>query len=281
MLQSAYISIISGASLWGLIALFFKFLTACGFSPLQIVALRVLFAAVLMTAVIFKIDPKLLKIRWRDSWLFIGTGIFSLVFFNYCYFRSIESSSISFVMLLSIFLFREKFTRCKMLALLSTFCGCTFITGIFSSKMTLTLEAFGFGLASGIGYALYSIFSKLALRRYNTLTITAYPFYFAAIAALPMAEPLQLFTLLADLRALIGAIAIALICTVAPYLLYTRGLQYVDAGQASILATLEPLVAAAIGIFIFGESLTIAKILGMILILSSIFILNTAKNNVK
>ena len=286
MLQSAYISIISGASLWGLIALFFKFLTACGFSPLQIVALRVLFAAVLMTAVIFKIDPKLLKIRWRDSWLFIGTGIFSLVFFNYCYFRSIESSSISiavlllytapvFVMLLSIFLFREKFTRCKMLALLSTFCGCTFITGIFSSKMTLTLEAFGFG------YALYSIFSKLALRRYNTLTITAYTFYFAAIAALPMAEPLQLFTLLADLRALIGAIAIALICTVAPYLLYTRGLQDVDAGQASILATLEPLVAAAIGIFIFGESLTTAKILGMILILSSIFILNTAKNNVK
>lgn len=67
MLQSAYISIISGASLWGLIALFFKFLTACGFSPLQIVALRVLFAAVLMTAVIFKIDPKLLKICWRDS----------------------------------------------------------------------------------------------------------------------------------------------------------------------------------------------------------------------
>lgn len=40
MLQSAYISIISGASLWGLIALFFKFLTACGFSPLQIVALQ-------------------------------------------------------------------------------------------------------------------------------------------------------------------------------------------------------------------------------------------------
>ena len=186
-----------------------------------------------------------------------------------------------FVMLLSIFLFREKFTRCKMLALLSTFCGCTFITGIFSSKMTLTLEAFAFGLASGTGYALYSIFSKLALRRYNTLTITAYTFYFAAIAALPMAEPLQLFTLLADLRALIGAIAIALICTVAPYLLYTRGLQDVDAGQASILATLEPLVAAAIGIFIFGESLTTAKILGMILILSSIFILNTAKNNVK
>ena len=113
MLQSAYISIISGASLWGLIALFFKFLTACGFSPLQIVALRVLFAAVLMTAVIFKIDPKLLKIRWRDSWLFIGTGIFSLVFFNYCYFRSIESSSISIAVLLLYFCFAKNLHAAK------------------------------------------------------------------------------------------------------------------------------------------------------------------------
>lgn len=289
MIQSAYLSIISGACLWGLIALFFKFLTTCGFSPLQVVTLRVLFAAALITVVIFRIDPKLLKIRWYDSWLFLGTGLLSLVFFNYCYFRAIEDSSISvavlllytapvFVMLLSIFLFDEKFTRRKMLALLTTFCGCAFITGIFESKLALTAEALAFGLASGIGYALYSIFGKLALRRYSTLTITAYTFYFATLGALPLAEPQQLFILLADWHAVAGALAIALICTVAPYLLYTRGLQDVDAGQASILATLEPLVAAAIGIFVFGENLTAAKIIGMALILSSIFILNTAKN---
>lgn len=79
---------------------FFQIFNRLRFLATAIVALRVLFAAVLMTAVIFKIDPKLLKIRWRDSWLFIGTGIFSLVFFNYCYFRSIESSSISIAVLL-------------------------------------------------------------------------------------------------------------------------------------------------------------------------------------
>ena len=289
MIQSAYLSIISGACLWGLIALFFKFLSACGFSPLQVVTLRVLVAALLMTAIILKIDPVLLKIRWRDSWLFIGTGLLSLVFFNYCYFRAIDGSSISiavlllytapvFVMLLSLILFGEKFTGRKMLALLATFCGCGLITGIFASKLALTAEAFAFGLASGFGYALYSIFGKLALRRYSTLTITAYTFYFATLGALPLADPQQLFTLLADWRAAAGALAIALICTVAPYLLYTRGLQDVDAGQASIQATLEPLVAAAIGIFVFGEEVTAAKILGMALILASIFILNTSKS---
>ena len=289
MIQSAYLSIISGACLWGLIALFFKFLSACGFSPLQVVTLRVLVAALLMTAIILKIDPGLLKIRWRDSWLFIGTGLLSLVFFNYCYFRAIDGSSISiavlllytapvFVMLLSLILFGEKFTGRKMLALLATFCGCGLITGIFASKLALTAEAFAFGLASGFGYALYSIFGKLALRRYSTLTITAYTFYFATLGALPLADPQQLFTLLSDWRAAAGALAIALICTVAPYLLYTRGLQDVDAGQASILATLEPLVAAAVGIFVFGEEVPAAKILGMALILASIFILNTSKS---
>lgn len=285
MKQNAYLSIISGACLWGLIALFFKYLSACGFSPLQVVTLRVLFAALLMTTIIAKIDPALFKIRWRDSWLFIGTGLLSLVFFNYCYFRAIEGSSISiavlllytapvFVMLLSILLFGEKFTQPKFFALLATFCGCAFITGIFESELKLTTEAFGFGVASGIGYALYSIFGKLALRRYSTLTITAYTFYFAVLGALPLAEPKQMLALLANWQAIGAALAIAVICTVAPYLLYTRGLQEVDAGQASILATLEPLVAAAVGIFIFGEELTTAKILGMALILSSIFILN-------
>lgn len=80
MKQNAYLSIISGACLWGLIALFFKYLSACGFSPLQVVTLRVLFAALLMTVIIAKVDPALFKIRWRDSWLFIGTGLLSLVF---------------------------------------------------------------------------------------------------------------------------------------------------------------------------------------------------------
>lgn len=285
MKQKACFYIISGAFLWGLIALFFKYLTTFGFTPLQVVTLRVLFSAITMTALILKIDSSLFKIYWRDSWLFIGTGMMSLVLFNYCYFRAIEESSISiavlllytapvFVMLLSVFFFGESFSRPKIMAMSVTLIGCCCITGIFEAKLNLTVEALAFGLASGLGYALYSIFGKLALRRYSTLTITAYTFYFASLGALPLSQPQKLFTLLNDWQAICGAFAIAVICTVAPYLLYTRGLQDIDAGQASILATLEPLVAAATGILIFNEDLNTYKIIGMGLILSSILILN-------
>lgn len=74
MKQNAYLSIISGACLWGLIALFFKYLSACGFSPLQVVTLRVLFAALLMTTIIAKIDPALFKIRWLRQLAFYRDG---------------------------------------------------------------------------------------------------------------------------------------------------------------------------------------------------------------
>lgn len=81
-----------------------------------------------------------------------------------------------FVMLMSLLCFGEAFTRTKALALLLTFSGCACVTGVFGSSLTLTLSGLLYGLGSGFGYALYSIFGKYAVRKYSSLTITAYTF---------------------------------------------------------------------------------------------------------
>lgn len=44
-----------------------------------------------------------------------------------------------------------------------------------------------------------------------------------------------------------------------------------ETSKAAILATVEPLVGAFIGVLVFGEILTPAKFVGMVLIVSSIF----------
>ena len=43
------------------------------------------------------------------------------------------------------------------------------------------------------------------------------------------------------------------VSTVAPYLLYTTGLSRVESGKASIMASLEPVVASVIGVLVFQE----------------------------
>ena len=285
MRTRAYLYIIGAAALWGLIGLFVKTIAGQGFTSMQIVALRAMASASCITLVMLWKGLGQLRIDWRDCWMFVGTGIFSLVFFNFCYFNCIQSSSLAvaalllytapaFVMLMSLLLFGESFTAKKALALVCTFIGCGCVTGAFEGGLKLTLSGLFYGLGSGFGYALYSIFGKYAVQKYSSLTITAYTFYFALIAAVPLAGFDGAALAKIDLLTIEGSLGLGLVCAVIPYLLYTKGLEKVEPGQASILATIEPFVAAAVGMLCFAEPMTMSKAVGMLLIFCSIVILN-------
>lgn len=285
MRTRAYLYIIGAAALWGLIGLFVKTIAAQGFSSMQIVALRSVASATCITLVLLWRGLGQLRIALRDIWMFVGTGIFSLVFFNFCYFNCIQSSSLAvaalllytapaFVMLMSLVLFGEGFTAKKGLALICTFIGCGCVTGAFEGGLILTLSGLLYGLGSGFGYALYSIFGKYAVQKYSSLTITAYTFYFAVLAAVPLAGFDSVVVSKINLTTIGGSLGLGLVCAVIPYLLYTKGLEQVEPGQASILATIEPLVAATVGMLCFAEPMTMSKAIGMLLIFCSIVILN-------
>ena len=285
MRTRAYLYIIGAAALWGLIGLFVKTIAGQGFTSMQIVALRAMASASCITLVMLWKGLGQLRIDWRDCWMFVGTGIFSLVFFNFCYFNRIQSSSLAvaalllytapaFVMLMSLLLFGESFTAKKALALVCTFIGCGCVTGAFEGGLKLTLSGLFYGLGSGFGYALYSIFGKYAVQKYSSLTITAYTFYFAVLAAVPLAGFDSVAVSKINLTTIGGSLGLGLVCAVIPYLLYTNGLEQVEPGQASILATIEPFVAAAVGMLCFAEPMTMSKAIGMLLIFCSIVILN-------
>ena len=63
------------------------------------------------------------------------------------------------------------------------------------------------------------------------------------------------------------------VATVLPYILYTRGLARVDSGRASILASVEPVVAALVGVAAFGEPLSWGVVLGLGCILTTVYLL--------
>ncbi|WP_331244265.1 DMT family transporter [Planococcus antarcticus] len=119
------------ASLWGVIGLFVKYLYEIGFTPLEIVAVRVLTASIFMVLYVFIKNRHFFKIKMRDSKYFIGTGIISIILFNWCLFSSTKESSISiafilfytapaFVRILSRIFFKESLTARKITALLIT-----------------------------------------------------------------------------------------------------------------------------------------------------------------
>ena len=287
MKKFAPILILIAGVLWGSMGLFVRTLNAQGLASMEIVGLRAAVTAVALFLFLLLFDRKVFQIHWKDLWCFIGTGICSIVFFNFCYFKAITMTSLSvaaillytapaIVMVLSYFLFGEKLTKRKLLSLAMTFVGCVLVTGILTEKGSVSAGGILVGLGAGLGYALYSIFSRYALAKgYASLTITFYTFLIAAIASCfltDMGKVMQVAT--NDMGNLFFCLAFGVLCTVAPYLTYTLGLQYVENGKASIIASIEPVTATLLGALIFHEKLTVTGVLGVVLVLAALVICN-------
>lgn len=265
--------------------MFIQVLSDAGFSSLQIVTLRVVSAAIMLISYLLISNPKLLKIESNDIPVFIGTGILSIVFFNWCYFTAIQEVSLSiavmllytgpaFVIILSRIFFNEYFNYPKIVALLSTAVGCMLVIQLFPlSNKTISLYGILVGLGSGFGYALYSIFGKIALRKYSAITIITYTFVFASIALIPTSGITIDVSLMSSAYIMFMILSLGLFPTVLAYLLYTKGLSMIESGRASITATMEPVVATALGVYLFNEVLTGFQILGILLIISAVIIL--------
>ena len=239
MKNSAALSIAGAGTLWGLIGLFVNFLAAKGFAPLQITTLRVTTALLFTALIIWRTDIRQFFIRPKDWWMFFGNGVIGLVFFNWCYFNAIAGGSLAiaalllytapvFVMLMSVILFHEKLTKEKLVALVITFIGCGCITGAFAGSLSVSRDTFLYGLTSGFGYALYSIFGKPATKKYSALTVSLWCFLFAAAFTLPLSGLTGKADLFSDTTVWGGILGIGLISCVFPNILYMRGLQQLE-----------------------------------------------------
>lgn len=285
-MKKSFLYIIIGAALWGTIGWYVKHLYNFGFTPMEVVTLRVTSSAILLGLYMIIIKPQYLKLkRVSDIKYFLGTGIISITFFNYCLFTTIELSSLpvatallytapTFVTILSFFFFKEPLTKIKLLALLITLIGTAFVVELLPLSLSnIPIKSIIFGLGSGIGYALYSIFSKFALKRYSSLSVTTFTFIIAAVALLPFFPFQTKGHLFMDIKVLFFAIGLGFLPTAIAYIIYTYGLSLTEASNASILTTIEPIVATMVGIFVFKETFSIIQMFGMLLIICAVILI--------
>lgn len=281
----AIAAILAAAALWGMIGLWNRHLMAAGLSPFSIVLVRNLGGCILLVLFFLVKDRSAFRIERRHLKYFFGTGVVSVLFFTICYFScqqlcSLAIASIllytapSFVVLLSAVLWREPVTKKKLLALLLTLVGCSCVCGVFSGDLSVTVPGVLLGLGSGFFYALYSIFGRYALAHYGSMTVTLWTFLFAGPASLAFLRPAELGEAFSGDPALwLIALALAVFSTAAPYILYTWGLARMEPGRASILASLEPVVASLTGVLAFGEPMSALTVLGIFCVLAGVAIL--------
>lgn len=295
----APIFVILAAVFWGILVVFVRAFGQADFKSMEIVTLRVYSSAIFSWIFLMTFDqngqqravsdstlqnptttPTRKTFQLRDSWCFMGTGLVSIVFFSYCYFRNVEVSSAAvaailmytspiFVTLLSAIFFKEKISKMKLLALILAIIGCALVSGIAGGIGSTTPLGIALGLGSGIGYALYSIFGRFALDKgYSPFMVTAMTFTFACVGVLPFIHITELAArLISEPKYILLALAMGLIGSCTPFALYTLGLRYMEASKAAILATLEPIVTALVGTLFYKEPFDLFIITGIIMVL--------------
>lgn len=255
----------------------------------SIISSRILIAILLLGLWIAVRYPMNFRIKLKDSWIFVGAGVLGTLGLNLCYNFSINELSLSlaavlialapiFVMVFAFFMFHEAITAKKVISIILALVGCVLTSGILENNASMHWSWIGIlvGSASAGFYALYSIFSKVGMKKsYPALTITFYSMLAIAVVLLPFTQWDNMAHYIAanPLRNTLFMVMHSLCTAVCPYAFYTVALDHMEAGKASILCSCEPVAAMVFGLFFFEEIPTVLSVTGLMIVLLALAML--------
>src|ERR671920_2008584 len=266
-------AVVAAASIWATLGLFAKILYAQGVSFESLVAVRASVGWVaVMVFVLATGKAKSLRVPRRDLTLLAPLGLVGIGAFYLFYFYTVRESTVgtaailnytspAFVVVLAYLFLQEGLNAAKAIALLLTAGGIFLVAGAYDpSNLEVTPTVLLTGLLSGLTYGLYSIFGRPVTGHLSPAVILSYALAFGS--ALLVVAALPTFHTLAGLPA--GSytllVMLAVVHTILAFALYTFGLGRLGAGRAALVATVEAVVAVALGTALLGEDLTLPKL---------------------
>ena len=183
-----------------------------------------------------------------------------------------------FTAILSVILFHEQITSHKCIALMINVIGCMLAaTGGRFSAASLSISGILFGVISGLCYALTAIFGKFAGEDSDPFVVSTYSYFFAALFLAVFMRPWETPITLTLPVVWLGSLY-ALIPTAIGYLFYYRGVQQMrESSKVPVIASMETVTAAILGVLVLAEKLTVMHYLGIAVVMVSIVSMQHSK----
>ena len=176
------------------------------------------------------------------------------------------------VAIMSRMFFHERITLVKAAAVLMTVVGVAAVGmsggGAGNGTVSVGAAAIGYGLLAGFCYSVYYIFGKYFSGRYTSPNLFLYMLPVGALCLLPWVT----FSPKSP-TAWVSMSAVAVVSTYGAYFCYYNSLKYLEPSRASVSATLEPVVAAVVAYFWWGEVMGVTGYLGSVLIIASVLVI--------
>lgn len=271
--------VFSAAAGFGTLAIFGKFATAFGLSTSTLLLFRFIVATVLIWLAL-TVTGRRWFLSGRQLQIAIAIGLMYAVA-TWFYFKGLETLTAGVaiivfytypvhVFVISTVFLEERISVTKLLALVLALIGIVLIIGKPSG---INLVGVGLVLVAAIGYAAYTTGSRAALATVNSAQLVATVMVVMAMAMVPLG------ILTGELKIPVGVnewsviLGIAIVGTALPTGLFIGGLDRIEASDASIIGTSEPLVTIALGVILLGESVTLVTAIGGALVLLGVLLI--------
>jgi DME family drug/metabolite transporter len=280
MVFRGYAFIVAAAVLWGMIGPFSRLAFQEGVAPMEVAFWRALLAWILFGG--HAIIRREVRLYPKDIPYILVFGVCGVSLFYFAYQMAVKQGGAAlaavllytapaWVIILSRIFLKESITPTKILALVLTLIGISAISmgqDAGQGSSPISVSAIVFGLTSGFCYSLYYIFGKYFTGRYSSYNLFLYVLPIGALGLLPWVT----FTTKTP-TAWLALMLLVIISTYGANSCYYLGLKYLDAGRASITATIEPVVAAVVAYFWWGEVITVQSYMGGAVILCAVILM--------
>lgn len=257
-----------------------------GVTPAALAAARVSLAFVILLAGMAVFRRREVGAPLRQVPFLAAFGVFGLALVNFTYFSAIQATNAPTAILLeylapvlvlivaSLFMGVRPTWRLPAGVALSI-AGVALVAGAASGTLRVSTAGLAWGLAAAACFAGYTLMGRRAadvgLPSWTTLL---YGLGAASAFWLLVLGPAPIALLLADpVRAAVVA-GMAVLGTIVPFWAYLRAIELVGPTEASVTATLEPVVAAAVGALMPGLGATLGwdQLLGGAFVLAAVLL---------
>ena len=295
-----YVMVATAATLFAVNGSVMKVALNSGLSAVELTQLRHTFAALLFFVLLVVVAPAKLRVGRRELLVLVAFGLIGIALQQWLYLVAIENVPIGvalliiftaplFVALFARFVYREHIRRRVWLALVLCITGLAIVVEIWAGvafNIVGVTAAFG----SALVLTMYMLMAEREREHRDAASLSFYGFLFAAILW-AVFQPLWTFpwsdlgedvSLQGNLSeytvpvwALVGFVVV--IGTMVTFSLLTGSLRHISATRASIVATVEPVIATVVAWAWLGETLGAAQLVGGVVVIAGLLLAQSAR----
>ena len=295
-----YVMVATAATFFAVNGSVSKVVLGSGLSSLELAQIRNTFAALIFLAFLVVVAPSRLRVGRSELLFLVAFGLVGIALVQWLYFVAIENLPVGvallieftaplFVALFARFIYKEHVRRRIWVAVALCIAGLALVVELWSGVAFSTV-----GVTAALGGALaltaYLLMAERERRHRDAASLSFYGFLFAALLW-AVVQPLWKFpwSVLGNRVSLQGNLSehsapvwllvafIVIVGTIVTFSLLTGALKHISATRASIVATLEPVVATVVAWAWLGESFGPTQLIGGGVVIAGILVAQSAR----